>query len=745
MYDILTDIWRNPGASYSPLPFWFWNDTLDRDELVRQMDDFHRKGVDGFVIHPRMGMAGVEYLSDEYFDLVRFVCEEAKKRFMLVVLYDEAAYPSGSAHGKVVEADARLAARRLYCQPETEPVPEEDELLYRLYLQFEDGKLVSSALSPAEGYVGYNFILGYTHGTIRGLTPDEEDGQPNAPLAADLLNAAATGVFLQKTHERYYEVLKEFFGQTVIGIFTDEPSVTGRCARMKGGIAWSYATMEYFMNEGGEIEQIAPLFFETKDNKLGREAKYVYQNALRKNLCEAFYAPMSDWCREHGIALMGHPAESHETATMKYFQIPGQDLVWRMVEPGTELTSKDSVMAKLAADCARHQGISRSSNECFGVCGEAGNPWNFTPDDMMWYLNFLFARGCSMILPHAFYYSLRTPLQSNERPPDVGPGNIWWQDYRKIAGYIKRMSWLGGAGTNNPHAAVLCSADYVPVVPVRPLYEQGYTFNYLTIDDFMEKAHVHDGKICIDRYQYDVILIDGRLRLNAQIVKKLGYFVTEGGKMYRGSAFGNFMRGNVKKTSYFDGETYGNLRFTHYTKSGCPMFLFVNEGLEEIKGRFVTDLSCAAAEFDPFTGKTSPIAGEMTDGGFAYELTIPAHCAKVIGMNPDALPTLGKTEKITIAELTALSADRMTFDYRSADNRIVKLSFTAVHDIAEVTVNGESAGRILFRPYECDITKFLHDGENEIAVSVTGSMANTYGKPVPVGFEGCTVRVYEKE
>lgn len=745
MYDILTDIWRNPGASYSPMPFWFWNDTLERVELVRQMDDFHRKGVDSFVIHPRIGMDGVEYLSNEYFELVRFICEEAKKRFMLVALCDEGMYPSGSAHGMVVAEDARFAARRLYCHPTAQEVSKNDEVLYRLYLKIEDGVLLSTALGEQEGYEAYDFILGYTNGTIRGLREDEEDGQPHAPKAADLLNAAATEVFLRTTHEKYYEYLQDFFGQTVIGIYTDAPSLPGRNAQMGNGIPWSYATIEYFMNEGGEIEQLAPLFFETADKKIKREAEYIYRSALRKNLADAFYAPLSHWCREHNVALMGHPAGSGDCDVMQYFDIPGQDLAWRMVKPGEELTAKDSMMVKLAADCAKHRGVSRSSNECFAMCGEEGNPWNFTPDDMMWTLNFLFARGCSMVIPHAFYYSLRTPLQSNERPPDVGPHNIWWQDYRKIAGYIKRMSWLGGAGTNNPHAAVLCSPEYTPVAPVRPLYEQGYTFNYLTLEDFMEKAHVHDGQIHIDRYLYDVVLIDGRLRLNADIVKKLGHFVTQGGKMYRGSAFGDYMSKNVKKTSYFEGETHGNLRFTHYTKSGCPVFLFVNEGMEEIRGRFVTDLSCAASDFDPFTGKTEPMTGEMVDGGFAYALTIPAHSAKVIGMNPDALPTLGSTAKMIQVELTALAEGRMTFDYKPTENRIVKLSFTGIHDIAEVTVNGEKAERLLFRPYECDITKYLQEGTNEVGVTMIGSLANRYGKPVPVGFEGCTVRVYEQE
>ena len=55
------------------MPFWFWNDTLDAGELVRQLDAFHRKGIDGVVLHPRLGMSGVGYLSDEYFALVRTV------------------------------------------------------------------------------------------------------------------------------------------------------------------------------------------------------------------------------------------------------------------------------------------------------------------------------------------------------------------------------------------------------------------------------------------------------------------------------------------------------------------------------------------------------------------------------------------------------------------------------------------------------------------------------------------------
>ncbi|MBQ8511261.1 MAG: hypothetical protein IJ497_01485 [Clostridia bacterium] len=745
MYDILKNIWKNPGPAFSPMPFWFWNDTLDAEELLRQVDDFHKKGVDGFVIHPRLGFAGVDYLSEEYFDLVALVCEAAQKRRMNIVLYDEGMYPSGSAHGAVVKEDPRFAARRLYAAPEGGEIPENEELCFRVYIKKDEkGLLTDTAFGPAEGYEGYDLILGYTNGTIRGLSPDEDDNQPSAPKAADLLNPAATEVFIKNTHEKYRARLAEFFGQTIVGFFTDEPSMTGRCQKMNGGIIWSYNMMEEFMDAGGDFAMLTALLFEPKDKKLRREAEYCHQKALRARLNQAFYAPLSKWCKANNVALMGHPAESRDCDTMEYFDIPGQDLVWRMVEPGTELTSPDSVMAKCASDFARHNGRSRNSNEVFGVCGESGNPWNFTPDDMMFYLNFLFARGCNMIIPHAFYYSVRTPVQSNERPPDVGPNNIWWKDYKQISAYIRRMSWLNASGTNNPHCAVLCSPEYMPYTPVRELYQQGWTFNYLSLDDLMNKAAVEGDTIRMDRYIYDTILIDGRLRLNSSIVKKIGAFITAGGKMYRGSDFAGYMNKNGRKTTYFEGETGGNLRFTHITKSGTPFFLLINEGNDTITGRVITDLSGAAERFDPFTGKTEPMEALLADGGFAYPVTVHAHSAVVIGMNMGALPTIGEEKPAPrLTEIASLADGRMTFDYHPAEGRFAKLTFEAIHDIADVKVNGESAARLLFKPYECDITALLHDGENTVEVDVTPSMANTYGKPVKTGFDGAAVRIFE--
>ncbi|MBR4762461.1 MAG: hypothetical protein IK086_07485, partial [Clostridia bacterium] len=47
--------------------------------------------------------------------------------------------------------------------------------------------------------------------------------------------------------------------------------------------------------------------------------------------------------------------------------------------------------------------------------------------------------------------------------------------------------------------------------------------------------------------------------------------------------------------------------------------------------------------------------------------------------------------------------------------------------ITDVCVNGKNAGKIMWRPYSLDISKFAKEGENEIEITLTGSLRNLLG------------------
>ena len=84
------------------LPFWSWNDELEVDKLVKQINEMHKNGYGGFFMHARSGLK-TEYLKDKWFDCVRACCEEAKKLGMQAWLYDENGWPSGFVGGKLLD------------------------------------------------------------------------------------------------------------------------------------------------------------------------------------------------------------------------------------------------------------------------------------------------------------------------------------------------------------------------------------------------------------------------------------------------------------------------------------------------------------------------------------------------------------------------------------------------------------------------------------------------------------------
>jgi hypothetical protein len=47
--------------------------------------------------------------------------------------------------------------------------------------------------------------------------------------------------------------------------------------------------------------------------------------------------------------------------------------------------------------------------------------------------------------------------------------------------------------------------------------------------------------------------------------------------------------------------------------------------------------------------------------------------------------------------------------------------------VARVKVNGKPAGHIISPPYQCDVSKHLKQGRNEIEVTVVGTLKNTLG------------------
>lgn len=824
MINKLKEGFITPQNDYSPIPFWFWNDNLEEGEIERQIHDFKSKGVMGFVIHPRIGIPKeIVYLSDRFMELVKFAVEAAASLDMKVVLYDEAMYPSGSAHGMVVKNNPEYASRGL----KMIEYPVSGNGCIKVELEYGEG-IVSTLmvekvsdkevnennikkLSFNETTVKYSipfdekysilvFIETYSEGTIRGIHFGEDDREGNAPPSGDLLNNKAMEKFIKITHDRYYDVLKKYFGNTVIAMFTDEPGILGRAGK-RGLKPWTGNFLDWYLDCGNKEEDLALIWYEGGEKT--EEIRKNYRKAVNKKLEETYYKPISKWCEEHGIALTGHPEKSDEIGFLKYFHIPGQDVVWRWIAPEDNkgVIGEHSTMGKCSSDAARHMGRRRNSNECFGCCGPNGVHWGFSAEDMKWYFDWLFVRGVNLVYPHAFFYSIDGPGRSGERPPDVGPNNIWWKHYNKFSDYIKRMCYIMTDSYNTTSVAVLCEEDHLPWKIVKPLYENQIEFNYLENNLLSgDSAVIEEGNIFISKQRYSVIVIEDVGTLTEAVDKKLNSFIANGGnviiynpKNKQHNLEGAFEIKEIEDIisnlrSVITNEISivphnNNLRISHIVKDKAHFYCLVNEGESEINGEVYIGTVGDVEKWDPWKGTIGNAeVKELREEGVIVPINLNFRESLILCVDEKRNPSMLEPEKVhetkeyilrdikawTITNLPNSIKDYTLFDswttwegmedfsgtitYSTCFNieeddykSRVMLELGELYEICELYVNGVQAGVSLWPPYIFDITDYVKAGENHIDIAVTNTLANKIEKAcMKSGLLGPVKVIYKK-
>ncbi len=680
----LLQILHNPGREYTPIPFWFLNGDLTHEEIRAQLRDFCDHGVYGVVLHPRMGLSDdIRYLSPRFFSYIRTALETARELDMTVVLYDEAMYPSGSASGQVVEGHPELASQGLALVEKAQPG---DEVV----------------AGTAEGVL----VARPTGGTIRGVHWDEEDGAPHAPASADILNPEAVARFIHLTHDAYYREFQEYFGSTVLGFFTDEPSITGR--NVGNVFPWTRGFAGIFAAAGGNAAELTALF-RGEEN----DGTRLYWRTLLERENEVYYGALSRWCGDHGIALMGHPDKSDDIEREARFHIPGQDLVYRQVSPEKGgLLGSDSTQGKCSADAARLMGCRRNSNECFGACNRDSNPWHLPGEDIKWFLDWLAVRGVNLFIPHAFYYSIAGE-RSQERPPDVGPNNIWWPHYRQWSLYMRRLSCLMTDAELHVETAVLCRNRELVPETVAELFQKQIGFQYLPQNVWGE-CTVEDGALACRERRYKAVLGPAELFPGAN--RDL----------------------SAVEPDCRCGEPQPMLRTARFTRCGTECWFLVNEGEEMIDTTLALPTDRPVGQYDLWTGQVCRFGGRLRlprrgslllfacEGG-DWEalpeergdvLLLPAPVFTLVSEDAEAV------QKVYEATITA------TPELLAGPSAVLEVR---AEEMAELSVNGQPVGVGFWAPQRFDLLPCLREGENRLQLTVTGSLANRYGRPVPYG------------
>ncbi|HOU12390.1 MAG TPA: glycosyl hydrolase [Anaerolineae bacterium] len=620
----------NPRREFSLAPFWFWNDALDEAEIVRQIADFEVHGVYGFVIHPRVGLPrDIAWMSDRMLHFMRVAVEEAQRRAMFVILYDEGMYPSGSSSGQVVATNPAYQCRCLakIDLDDTSKNPFHPlNPLTNLVATFErpDGQRIAIVDRPVDAVIrGLHYI---------GEGPDED-----TPPAADILNPDATATFIRLVYDRYAEALGDHFGTTIRAIFTDEPGLLGR-PRERNVWPGTTGILEHVNAVlGYDFTPHLPALWYADEPDAARYRED-YKRALAHRLEATYYRPLYEWCEAHGIALTGHPGRGDDIGYLRYFHIPGQDIVWRWVLPGpTALEGPESTQGKCSSSAALHLGRWRNSNECFGAYGHG-----FTWEEMKWLVDWCFVRGVNLLYPHAFFYSIRGP-RKDERPPDVGPHSPWWDDYKPFADYARRMSWLNTDSEHVCHIAILTESSNLPWAAAKICFQHQRDFNYLELRHLWENAEVMPEGIFIAGMHYKAAILDGLTAIPAAAEPAL-QTLADAGRLIAWQSTPLPSVQSVQSVEDFlttidhlippdlaATPPAPDLRYRHVVKEGAHYYILVNEGLTPLSTTLTISVNGRATWIDPLA-MTETTASEPLD------LTLEPYTLRILRITNYQLP-----------------------------------------------------------------------------------------------------------
>ena len=677
------------------IPFWSWNDKLDTDKLVKQVNEMKANGYGGFIMHARSGLK-TEYLKQEWFNCVRACSEEAKKLGMQAWAYDEYGWPSGFVGGKLLETKE-----------------------YRLhYISFTKGaydetatfhyRVEPSVLKRVEEKTDGEFINIFDNESVSMV---------------DVLSDDVVDAFIRETHEKYKQELEDI-QKDIVGFFTDEPQYSGLL-----GFPFSKKVLAYYQETYGEdpLDKLGLLFAKKKGYE---QFRYRYFKCCQELFLKNFAEKLYNWHEENGLKITGHYVEERTLFTqmlnnagiMPYYEfmhMPGIDWLCRRYLRVSTIRQLTSVTAQLQKKYAL--------TESFAMTG-----WDVTPKELKSIADYQYNYGVNIMCQHLLPYSERGE-RKNDFPTHFTPFNAWYK--RGIKEFNRYLDALGQwirdskeevkVGVFCPVRSAYLQYDYTDWGSVEDidisyiddacenLANHHVAFHILDETILARHGSVADGKLVVGACAYETIVIPKTHIIDKTTDELLRAFVEQGGKVLLIDEKPTMLEGFVSDFSYLQSNTswqeiYTNNPYVVSSSSnrlhtslrevnGKAYIFAVNVGDEEIITSFSLGEMRFNAVYDVVTDEVNYVGNHFV---------IPPKESVIVCKYDGEQPLIPSYETIEIG-----SGEYSVMDYSSnyLPLDFACLSFDGVHFEAPMPVAGIFR-KLIEKRYCGDITlKFVFD------------------------------------
>lgn len=547
---------NNPSIVFRSIPFWSWNDRLSTGELVDQVKDMKRQGMGGFFMHSREGLE-TEYMGKEWLEAIRATVEAAKSEGVKAWLYDEDRFPSGGAGGLVSSLGGdKFRAKAITLEVIQDQTWIADNRVLAVYRASVNGlslRRYELVVNQEQDDLGEKELYLVFRREVSGPC---EWFNNEAPV--DNLNPSAVSAFIETTYEKYRQHVGDEFGETIPGIFTDEPSIADFHSVYETGrpwVPWTDGFNSYFYEKRGYdlVEHLPFIFF---DGEKSSKIRHDYWRTISDLFCEAYSKQLGDWCEENGLRFTGHYLIEHNLGIAtrvsgaimphyRYQQIPGIDILGEQTEEYLTVKQCTSVANQYRKD--------QVLSEMYGCCG-----WGFTFEGQKWVGDWQFVLGVNIRCQHLSQYSLKG-CRKRDFPPSFNYNTSWWKYNSITEDYFARISSAMTEGIalrdvlvihpsssvwsmigSNPYEylqwedpSLLEANKYEAQINrfIKVILGAHYDFDFGDETIMQEEGYVHNGKIHVKFADYAVVVLPYIKSLFKSTVKLLQDYMHAGGKV----------------------------------------------------------------------------------------------------------------------------------------------------------------------------------------------------------------------
>ncbi len=692
--------------------FWLHNedDALILDELHRVYDC----GIRAVCLESR---THEEFCREDWWSDCRLIMDFCREHDMKVWILDDKHFPSGYANG-IYEKHPELVQWNIVERHMDAVGPVRDGCVYTdewalgdeilsifacRHIPNED-VLTGDILDLTSGMEGDYVYFDLPEGMWRivFLVKTRKGLDHRVMRYSDKLSRASTQAYIDEVYESHWANLSEYFGDPLVGFFSDEPEF-GNHTCMPG---WNFPTERAGVHYPWHATVAEELAARYGDNAMRcmlamwfdfegvpvEEYRIAYMNIITDGYETNFSGMIAGWCHAHGVQFIGHIIEDNNAhyhtihSAGHYFKalrpqdMAGIDVVLHQILPGlTECNHAARIgqrtanakffnytLAKLASSLAHitpHM-QKRAMCEIFGAYG-----WAEGTRIMKYLIDHMLVRGINYFVPHAFSPKPNDP----DCPPNfyARGDNPQYRYFGRLMGYMNRVCHVLDGSTHVNTCAILYDAesawsgsDFMPLDAVaKVLYD-----NQLDYDILPPYAlETVDEQGCINGEHYGLILVPACAYLRPEVRDALretgirvvvvrqnaGQEVDADFAAVTLDALPTYIR-TLGLGDVMMGTHDIHLRYHHAVRDGAHVYLFTNE---DVNHTIDTDVllrdytGSRYIRYDAFENRAEVVAGEQV------HVTLPPYHSVFIlcgNVDFDGIPT---ADCRTVAEARLLVPD----------------------------------------------------------------------------------------